>query len=464
MRYHYATVDDAGRRRRHGAGPQPVPASRSPTPGAAPPRAGTPSRSSATASSASRGGRTSRSTPGAASSGSPPTCCAGSRSRSTTSSIRALRVQLHDRRVRQDAAAVGHPVRRERRSCSTRTRSTTSTTSATPTGSTRRSSRSRGPRPATTCATTRSTVTGEQAGEASALNANTSIGAGGHLYVGVGTAPSKSGSIGRQGRLQPQRGRRACSRWSTSTATPCRTRSSATAAVSCTARTCPARRARPGSRAADQPLTPAGHLRESSDTRHPRHRGLLRRCAAQLDYVEHLATTDRYFSDVNGDGITDLVNGSQRPVRPARRRRRAGVRRQPTTPRCRSAPVRSTRTTCRRLRRRPRAADRLVPAAGQRAPLGRAVRRHGPRRRRRAAGRGHQRPRARPRPTADGVRVAIQHEDTRAVGAADRAAGRHARTRRPRCRRDRGARAASGSTSGCSPSSTARSTRCRGTR
>src|SRR5262249_17783793 len=38
--------------------------------------------------------------------------------------------------------------------------------------------------------------------------------------------------------------------------------------------------------------------------------GYLSGVAAQLDYVNTLATTSQYFSDVNGDGISDLVNGS----------------------------------------------------------------------------------------------------------------------------------------------------------
>lgn len=37
--------------------------------------------------------------------------------------------------------------------------------------------------------------------------------------------------------------------------------------------------------------------------------GYLGGVAAQLDYVSTTSTTDRYFTDVNGDGITDLVNG-----------------------------------------------------------------------------------------------------------------------------------------------------------
>jgi hypothetical protein len=39
--------------------------------------------------------------------------------------------------------------------------------------------------------------------------------------------------------------------------------------------------------------------------------GYLSGVAAQLDYVNTFATTSQYFSDVNGDGITDLVDGSR---------------------------------------------------------------------------------------------------------------------------------------------------------
>ena len=39
-------------------------------------------------------------------------------------------------------------------------------------------------------------LTPEQAGNASALNSVTSVGGGGHLYVGVGTSPTKSNSVG----------------------------------------------------------------------------------------------------------------------------------------------------------------------------------------------------------------------------------------------------------------------------
>src|SRR5262249_34965568 len=59
-----------------------------------------------------------------------------------------------------------------------------------------------------------------------------------------------------------------------------------------------------------QPLNLPGIMGESSDTLTLGVEGYLGAVAAQLDYVNTFITTSQSFADVNGDGITDLVDGS----------------------------------------------------------------------------------------------------------------------------------------------------------
>ncbi|MFC4122900.1 SpvB/TcaC N-terminal domain-containing protein [Nonomuraea zeae] len=147
------------------------------------------------------------------------------------------------------------------------------------------------------------------AGDASALGGNLSRDTGGHLYVGVGTRRSKSGSIGVKAGYSSG------------------TDEGLLALVDVDGDTLPDKvfktgggiayrknLAGPGGRQgfAEQavPLRGLpGVLGESSSTRTAGIEGYLGGVAAQLDYIDAFTTTSRYFSDVNADGITDLVDG-----------------------------------------------------------------------------------------------------------------------------------------------------------
>ena len=152
-------------------------------------------------------------------------------------------------------------------------------------------------------------LAGDGAGDASALNANTSVGGGGHLYVGVGTTSSKSGSVGVKVGFSHSDD------------------SGLLALVDVDADGLPDKVFRDGgsvwyrknlSGPGGQPrfaadatrLSLPGIMGESNNTLTLGIEGYLSAVAAQLDYVNTFSTTDQYFSDVNGDGISDLVNGS----------------------------------------------------------------------------------------------------------------------------------------------------------
>ena len=152
-------------------------------------------------------------------------------------------------------------------------------------------------------------LTPDQLGNASALNANTSTSAGGHLYVGVGSSPSKSGSVGLKAGYS--RG----------------TSDGLLALVDVDGDSLPDKVFRSGGtvryrknlsgphgqpRFADQsqPLALPAIQAESSNSLTLGIEAYPGGVAAQLDYVNTFATTSRYFSDVNADGISDLVTGS----------------------------------------------------------------------------------------------------------------------------------------------------------
>ncbi|HEX6683468.1 MAG TPA: SpvB/TcaC N-terminal domain-containing protein [Candidatus Limnocylindrales bacterium] len=152
-------------------------------------------------------------------------------------------------------------------------------------------------------------LTPEQAGEASAINSNTSFGGGGHLYVGVGTQPSKSGSIGLKVGFSHD------------------SEEGLLALIDVDGDTLPDKvfkkdntiwyrknLAKPGGPTsfAAQPaqLNLPGIMGESSDTLTLGIEAYFGGVAAQLDYINTFSTTDQYFSDVNGDGISDLVTGA----------------------------------------------------------------------------------------------------------------------------------------------------------
>jgi hypothetical protein len=153
-------------------------------------------------------------------------------------------------------------------------------------------------------------LTGEHAGDASALNANTSTGVGGHLYVGVGATDSKTNSVGVKVGFEHSDGE------------------GLLALVDVDGDSLPDKVVRrdDGSVWYRKNLSgPAGQPRfsdtavqlnlpgingETSNSLTVGIEAYPGAVAAQLDFVSSTSTTDQYFSDVNGDGISDLVNGS----------------------------------------------------------------------------------------------------------------------------------------------------------
>ncbi|MEJ3748544.1 SpvB/TcaC N-terminal domain-containing protein [Actinomycetes bacterium KLBMP 9797] len=146
------------------------------------------------------------------------------------------------------------------------------------------------------------------AGEAGALNSNTSTSAGGHLYVGAGPFRTKTGSVGVKAGFSSaeQSGLLALADVDGDNLPDKVFRGSGGVVYR-------KNLARPGGQArfSDQ-VTPLrdlpGILRENSETVTVGVESYVG-VAAQLDHVDTFTTTDRYLSDVNGDGITDLVNG-----------------------------------------------------------------------------------------------------------------------------------------------------------
>ncbi|WP_105970589.1 SpvB/TcaC N-terminal domain-containing protein [Streptomyces geranii] len=147
------------------------------------------------------------------------------------------------------------------------------------------------------------------AGEAGALNGNTSTGAGGHLYVGFGARPSKSGSVGVKAGYSRS------------------TDEGLLALLDVDGDNLPDKvfergsgyvfrknLSRPGGRPRFAESVTALHnlpglFRESASSRTAGIESYLAG-AQQLDYVSTVSTTRRYFADVNADGVVDLVNGS----------------------------------------------------------------------------------------------------------------------------------------------------------
>ncbi|UVS78199.1 SpvB/TcaC N-terminal domain-containing protein [Actinokineospora sp. UTMC 2448] len=152
-------------------------------------------------------------------------------------------------------------------------------------------------------------LTPDEAGEASALNANTSVGGGGHLYVGVGSSPTKSGSVGVKVGFNHAED------------------SGLLALIDVDGDSLPDKVFRDGGqvkyrrnlagpggtpRFSDdaRALALPGIQSESSNSVTLGVEGYAGAVAAQLDYVNTFSRTTQYFADVNGDGITDLVNGT----------------------------------------------------------------------------------------------------------------------------------------------------------
>jgi RHS repeat-associated protein len=152
-------------------------------------------------------------------------------------------------------------------------------------------------------------LTPEQAGDASALNATSSTGAGGHLYVGVGSSPSKSGSVGVKTGFSHDDADGVLALIDVDgDALPDKVFRSGGSVSYRKNLSGPAGQARFDDQA--RPLNLPGIMDETSDTVTLGIEGYIGAVAAQLDYVNTFATTSQYFADVNGDGITDLVNGS----------------------------------------------------------------------------------------------------------------------------------------------------------
>ncbi|HEX6686665.1 MAG TPA: SpvB/TcaC N-terminal domain-containing protein, partial [Candidatus Limnocylindrales bacterium] len=151
-------------------------------------------------------------------------------------------------------------------------------------------------------------LTSSNAGNASALSANTSTSVGGHLYLGVGRSPSKSGSIGVKVGFNQT------------------TDSGLVALIDVDGDTLPDKVFRDGGtvryrknlsgpggqpRFAEQaqPLALPSFMDETSNGLTLGIEAYPGAGALQLDHVTSFSTTSRYFSDVNGDGIADLVDG-----------------------------------------------------------------------------------------------------------------------------------------------------------
>ncbi|OLB80539.1 MAG: hypothetical protein AUI14_06360 [Actinobacteria bacterium 13_2_20CM_2_71_6] len=148
------------------------------------------------------------------------------------------------------------------------------------------------------------------AGQAGAINANTSTSAGGHLYVGFGATRSKTNSVGVKTGYNHTED------------------TGLLALVDVDGDNLPDKvftagggvvyrknLSKPGGQPSFgddvRPLTNLpGILGETSNSLTVGLEGYLGGVAAQLDHVDTFTTTSRYFTDVNGDGIADLVDGA----------------------------------------------------------------------------------------------------------------------------------------------------------
>ncbi len=149
----------------------------------------------------------------------------------------------------------------------------------------------------------------DQVGNASALNANSSTSFGGHIYVGVGSSGNKSGSVGLKVGFNHGDD------------------DGVLALVDVDGDSLPDKVFRDGNtvkyrknlsgpdgtpRFSDDavPLALPGVAQSDNNSLTLGVEGYLGAVAAQLDYVLAFASNNQYFSDVNGDGISDLVAGS----------------------------------------------------------------------------------------------------------------------------------------------------------
>ena len=146
----------------------------------------------------------------------------------------------------------------------------------------------------------------------------------------------------------------------------------------------PVRSDRPASFSATRSAEPARNPGGASNTLTLGVEGYIRGVAAQLDYVNTFTTTGPVLQRRQRRRHPGPRQRLQRPVRPDRRRAVAGLRHQRRHPGADPHRAGGHRRAVRRLQPGPRPADRLVPVAGQRPALGRALRRHGDHRRARS--------------------------------------------------------------------------------
>ncbi|HEX6686418.1 MAG TPA: SpvB/TcaC N-terminal domain-containing protein [Candidatus Limnocylindrales bacterium] len=152
-------------------------------------------------------------------------------------------------------------------------------------------------------------LTPEQAGNASALNASSSTGVGGHVYVGVGPFRSKSNSIGVKTGFSNDRHDGVLALVDIDgDSLPDKVFRRNGAALYRKNLSGPAGQLRFDDVA--RPLNVPGFFGESTNTVTFGVESYLGGIAAQLDFVNAFTTTDQYLTDVNSDGITDLVSGS----------------------------------------------------------------------------------------------------------------------------------------------------------
>lgn len=148
------------------------------------------------------------------------------------------------------------------------------------------------------------------AGEAGAINGSESSGGGGHLYVGFGTGPTKTNSVGvKAGFSRGEDDGLLALTDVDGDDLPDKVYKSGGISYR-------KNLSKPGGEprfaAQAKPLgNLPGIMSGQADTLTLGVEGYLGGVAAQLDYVSTTSTTDRYFTDVNGDGITDLVNGGR---------------------------------------------------------------------------------------------------------------------------------------------------------
>ncbi|MEN3304441.1 MAG: hypothetical protein V7603_643 [Micromonosporaceae bacterium] len=148
------------------------------------------------------------------------------------------------------------------------------------------------------------------AGQAGAINANTSTSVGGHLYVGFGATPSKSNSVGVKSGFSHTEDTGLLALVDVDGDNlPDKVFTSGGGVVYRKNLSQPG--GAPRFSADVRPLSGLpGILSQTSDSLTVGVEGYLGGVAAQLDHVDTFTTTSRYFADVNGDGITDLVDGA----------------------------------------------------------------------------------------------------------------------------------------------------------